>query len=330
MLDVNIKEMSFALDVVAEASELVQRVQSEMVSSSFTKDDRSPVTVADFASQALVAARLAAAFPDDSLVGEEDASALRTPAERDRLEKITRFVADYYPQAAPEKVAAWIDRGNAAPTGRFWTLDPIDGTKGFLRGEQYAVTLALIIDGQVRIGVLGCPNLLDGYLPDIGGPGSLLGTQQGQGTWIKPLSGSAAFERLHVSPQSIPQQAKLLRSYESGHTNTAQIDEFVQHIGIEVDPVRMDSQAKYALLAAGKGDLLLRLLSPSKSDYREKIWDQAAGSLIVQEAGGRITDLDGKALDFSTGRTLTANRGVIASNSLLHEIALTGLSNIQA
>lgn len=330
MLDINIKEMSFALDVVAEASELVQRVQSEMVSSSLTKDDRSPVTVADFTSQALVAARLEAAFPDDSLVGEEDASALRTPAERDKLENITRFVSDYYPHAAPEKVAAWIDRGNGAPSDRFWTLDPIDGTKGFLRGEQYAVALALIIDGQARIGVLGCPNLRDGYLPDIGGPGSLIGTQQGQGTWLKALSGAAAFERLHVSPQSIPQQARLLRSYESGHTNTDHIDEFVQHIGIEVDPVRMDSQAKYAVLAAGQGDLLLRLLSPSKPDYREKIWDQAAGSLIVQEAGGRITDLDGKALDFSTGRILAANRGVIASNSLLHEIALAGLRNIQA
>jgi len=330
MLDVNSKEMSFALDVVAEASELVQRVQSEMVSSTLTKDDRSPVTIADFASQALVAARLAAAFPDDSLVGEEDASALRTPAERDRLEQISRFVADYHPQAAPEKVAAWIDRGNAAPSGRFWTLDPIDGTKGFLRGEQYVVALALIIDGVARIGVLGCPNLRDGYMPYIGGPGSLLGAQQGKGTWLKPLSGSAVFKRLHVSQQGAPEQARLLRSYESGHTNTDQIDEFVQYIGIEADPVRMDSQAKYAVLAAGQGDLLLRLLSPSKPNYQEKIWDQAAGSLIVQEAGGRITDLDGKALDFSAGRTLAANRGVIASNSLLHEIALAGLRKIEA
>ena len=330
MLDVNIEEMSFALDVVAQASELVQRVQSEMVSSTLTKVDRSPVTIADFASQALVAARLEAAFPYDSLVGEEDASALRTPAERDRLEQITHFVSDYYPKAAPEKVATWIDRGNAAPSDRFWTLDPIDGTKGFLRGEQYAVALALIIDGQVRIGVLGCPNLRDGYLPDIGGPGSLLGAQQGHGTWLKPLTGAPTFERLHVSQRSAPQHVRLLRSYESGHTNTDQIDEFVQYVGIEADPVRMDSQAKYAVLAAGQGDLLLRLLSPSKPDYREKIWDQAAGSLIVQEAEGRITDLDGKALDFSKGRTLAANRGVTVSNSILHEIALAGLRNIQA
>lgn len=40
-----------------------------------------------------------------------------------------------------------------------WTIDPIDGTKGFLRGEQYAVCLALIVDAQVKVGVIGCPNL---------------------------------------------------------------------------------------------------------------------------------------------------------------------------
>ena len=43
--------------------------------------------------------------------------------------------------------------------GRYWTLDPIDGTKGFLRGDQYAVALGLIDDGEVILGVLGCPNL---------------------------------------------------------------------------------------------------------------------------------------------------------------------------
>ena len=55
----------------------------------------------------------------------------------------------------------------------------------------------------------------------------------------------------------------------------------------------MDSQAKYAVLAAGGGDVNLRLLSPSRPDYREKIWDQAAGSIVVEEAGGRVSDLNG-------------------------------------
>ena len=124
--------------------------------------------------------------------------------------------------------------------------------------------------------------------------------------------------------------SRLLRSFESGHTNVSQIDSFTQALGIQVEPVRMDSQAKYAVLAAGKGDLLLRLLSPSKPDYREKIWDQAAGSLVLEEAGGRITDLDGKPLDFESGRRLTHNRGILASNRALHDLALLALRDIQA
>jgi 3'(2'), 5'-bisphosphate nucleotidase len=92
----------------------------------------------------------------------------------------------------------------------------------------------------------------------------------------------------------------------------------------------LDSQAKYMLLAAGQGELYLRLLSPKQPDYREKIWDQAAGSLIIEEAGGQVTDLAGQPLDFIAGRTLANNRGILASNRLLHSAALAALIAITA
>jgi 3'(2'), 5'-bisphosphate nucleotidase len=139
-----------------------------------------------------------------------------------------------------------------------------------------------------------------------------------------------SFERLNVSRRSDPSEARLMRSFESGHTNVSQIDLFAQALGIQAEPVRMDSQAKYAVLAAGKGDLLLRLISASKPDYKEKIWDQAAGSLVVEEAGGRITDLNGQPLDFTAGRTLARNRGILASNDQLHEAALGALKAVGA
>jgi 3'(2'), 5'-bisphosphate nucleotidase len=209
-------------------------------------------------------------------------------------------------------------------------LDPIDGTKGFLRHDQYAIALALVIDGQVQVGVLGCPNLRHACQPEMGGPGSLVVAARGQGAWTTPLTGPQQFTRLAISPQADPGRARLLRSFESGHTNVSQIDIFAQQLGIRAEPVRMDSQAKYAVLAAGQGDLLLRLLSPSQPDYREKIWDQAAGSLVLQEAGGMITDLDGKPLDFTTGRSLLHNRGILASNQTLHPAALQALRAIGA
>ena len=62
-----------------------------------------------------------------------------------------------------------------------WTLDPIDGTKGFLRGEQYAVCLALLVDAKVQVGIMGCPNLpLDASKPD-GPKGCLFIAVRGHG-----------------------------------------------------------------------------------------------------------------------------------------------------
>jgi len=328
MLNLDNPEIRFALEAVRRASQLVQTVQAELVSPAFTKDDRSPVTVADFASQALVAHLLDETFPDDPLVGEEDSRKLRQ--ESSTLEQVTGFVRRFIPEATPEAVCAWIDHGSAAPARRFWTLDPIDGTKGFLRSDQYAVALALVIDGAVQLGVLGCPKLSDAHRPDYDGPGSLVAAARGQGTWTSPLDGEQHWQRLCTSGLDNTSQARLLRSFESGHTNVGQIDEFVQLLGIQAEPVRMDSQAKYAVLAAGHGELLVRLLSPSQPDYREKIWDQAAGSLVIQEAGGSITDLDGRPLDFTTGRTLEHNRGVLASNGRLHATALAAMKRIGA
>jgi 3'(2'), 5'-bisphosphate nucleotidase len=246
------------------------------------------------------------------------------------LEEVTQYVSRFLPQSTADDICRWIDYGASAPASRFWVLDPIDGTKGFLRSDQYAVALALVVDGQVQLGLLGCPNLADAYRPDLEGPGSLIIAARGQGTWTTPLAEPGSFERLRVSQRSFPPDARLLRSFESGHTNVSQIDLFAQAMGIQAEPVRMDSQAKYAVLASGKGELLLRLLSPAKPDYREKIWDQAAGSIVVEEAGGMITDLHGKLLDFTVGRTLAHNRGILASNTLLHTAALDALRAIEA
>jgi 3'(2'), 5'-bisphosphate nucleotidase len=330
MLNTNNPELEFAISAVRQTSLLVKQVQAEMVTAALTKDDRSPVTVADFAAQALVGYLLEQTFPKDAMIGEEDSSDLQTPEEHKTLEMITTFLGQYAPGATPKSVCQWIDRGLAQTADRYWTLDPIDGTKGFLRGDQYAVALALVIDGVVKVGVLGCPNLVDGHKPEIDGPGSLLVAARNNGTWVTTIKGESAFKKVSVSSLANPEEARLLRSFESGHTNVNQIDVFADKLGIEADPVRMDSQAKYAVLAAGHGELYLRLLSPSRPNYREKIWDQAAGSIVIEEAGGKVTDLYGKPLDFTQGRTLAKNHGICGTNGILHEVALKTLEQIGA
>ncbi len=261
-------------------------------------------------------------------MAEEEAGILSQPGGEVLLEAITHFVARFAPEARPEQVCAWIDQGRAAPGQRFWTLDPIDGTKGYLRGDQYAVALALVVGGAVQIGVLGCPNLSDAYRPDVDGVGSLVIAARGQGAWTTSLATPGLFERLQVSQRSDPALGRILRSYEEAHTNVGQLDRLAHLLEVKAEPVRMDSQAKYSVLAAGKGDVLLRLLSPEKPDYCEKIWDHAAGSIIVEEAGGMVSDLAGKPLDFRSGRTLVHNRGVLATNGRLHAAFLEALKKV--
>ncbi len=314
-------EAQFAIDAVREASVLARRIQREMVTGALTKDDRSPVTVADFAVQALIARRLAEQLPGSSLIGEEQSDALRLEEGIATLDQITDFVRAAIPDATPEEVCNLIDRGSGEPPKTFWTLDPIDGTKGFLRREQYGVALALVHNCKVELGVLGCPELSGG---------TIYAAVRGQGTWFQPLDESVSWQRLSVSMRNTSDNARILRSVEKSHTNLDEIGQLAVKLGTQAPPIGMDSQAKYAVLAAGGGEVLLRLLSPSRLDYREKIWDQAAGSIVIEEAGGRITDLDGKSLDFSLGRTLAKNRGILATNGHLHEAVLKTLREIGA
>jgi len=324
--------MSLVVAVLRESAGLARRVQQDMAVINLTKSDLSPVTVADFAIQALAAKRLRDVFPDAALVAEENADRLRDPENAAMLDVIVGYVAALIPGANRDKICAWIDSGADASGERFWTLDPIDGTKGYRRGDQYAVALALLEEGRVTLGGLACPGLDANCMPAPGGCGALAIAQRGAGAWRAPLNDAdAPYARMRVSDCAAPVKARLLRSFEAGHTNVDQIEGIAAHLGISHDKMaRMDSQAKYAALAAGHGELLFRLLSPSRPDYRECIWDHAAGAIILEEAGGCVTDLNGKPFDFTRGRKLTENIGLFASNGLLHDAGLEAIGRVTA
>ncbi len=314
-------EACFAAVAARQAGLLVRRIQRDLAADAFAKSDRSPVTVADFAAQAVVAAMLGEAFPGEALVAEETATALRSSAHAAVAAKVAEYVRTVRPGVDDEAVLGWIDRGAAPAKGRFWVLDPIDGTKGFLRGGQYAVAFALVEGGKVQVGVLACPELALEGAPS----GCLAVAVRGSGAWLGALDAPTTWQRLRVSTEANPARARVLRSFEDAHTNGAQIEAVMRALGSTAEPVRMDSQAKYAVLAAGGAEVYLRLPTADRPDYREKIWDQAAGALVVQEAGGTVTDLEGRPLDFSRGRRLEANRGVVATNGVLHAAVLNAL-----
>lgn len=145
------REQAVAIEAVREAARLCRAVASEISPDILPKRDKSPVTVADFGSQALICRTLAEAFPHDPVIAEEDAVELRGPENAAILSQVLRHVLAVRSETADaasmiinlEQVCRWIDHGGGSRhSERFWTLDPIDGTKGFLRGEQYAVALA--------------------------------------------------------------------------------------------------------------------------------------------------------------------------------------------
>jgi 3'(2'), 5'-bisphosphate nucleotidase len=149
-----------------------------------------------------------------------------------------------------------------------WTLDPIDGTKGFLRGGQYAVCLALIIDAQVELGVIGCPNLpVDPSNPN-GARGCLFVAVRGQGSQQLTLSGSNPIS-LSI-PATTPSTLSFLESVESAHSSHSFNSRVSKLLLVQKPPIRMDSQAKYCCLARGEGGAYLRM--PTGVGYREKIW----------------------------------------------------------
>lgn len=316
------RELATAIAAVRQAAAVCQRVQAEISPESLAKKDKSPVTVADYSSQALICRELERTFPDDPVIAEEDSADLRTPNNAEFLERVQAQIERQEIHANADQICEWIDRGNTKDfCKRFWTLDPIDGTKGFLRGEQYAISLALLVDGAVVVAALACPNL-----PFGDGKGAVYSAVKGQGAKAVALSGKSASVGIHVSPRTRAADARFCESVESEHSSHSESEEVARRVGTTALPVRMDSQAKYALVASGEAEVYLRL--PTRADYREKIWDHAGGVLVALEAGGQVTDVTGKPLDFTHGRELTVNRGVVVTNGQVHLPILKTLADI--
>jgi len=314
------KEIQFARDVVAESCTLTRAVQDDVVANAdaHTKGDRSPVTLADLSVQAVIGHRLTEHFPSDAFLAEETSGPLQeSPAMADKVLALTRRSL---PDLDSDALAAAIDRGNhpGGSEGRHWVLDPVDGTKGFLRGQQYAIALALVENGRVVVGALGCPNL-----PDPGergnGSGWIFHASVDAGAWGGPADGGDVAPAV-VDEITDSSQAIVCESVEAAHAAHSVQAGIARRLGIAVEPYRIDSQCKYAVLARGEASIYLRL--PRDESYREKVWDHAAGAIVIEEAGGRVSDLDGNALDFSKGRRLATGRGIIATNGILHDQVL--------
>ncbi|CAO3633871.1 unnamed protein product [Mucor fragilis] len=330
-MSVYAKERNVAIQAVLTASKVCQSVFQHLVANeTLTKNDKSPVTVADFSAQAIVNTYLKDHFPEDPIVGEEDSKDLQGDEGKPLREKVfslTNGVLSDNEKLSEQQILDAIDRGNyiGGAKGRHWALDPIDGTKGFLRGGQYAVCLALIVDGIVQLGVVGCPNLPVDHKHPEGERGSLFIAVRGQGAFQRTFTNETE-SPIRFADISSTEEATFCESVEAAHSSHSDATEIAQLLGITREPVRMDSQAKYCSISRGDADIYLRL--PTSKAYVEKIWDHASGNVLVTEAGGKVTDIHGQPLDFSIGRTLEKNKGVIASKANIHGRVLEAVQKV--
>lgn len=314
-------ERRAAIEAVTAAATLCAGVQGRLVAGdTLTKGDDSPVTVADFAAQAVVSATLTDRLGGIDLVGEEDAGDLDANGSlRDGVVELVRSHRTGPVDA--RAVADWIAVGSADGTSRrWWTLDPIDGTKGFLRGDQYAIALALIDDGSVVLGVLGCPNLANAD----GSRGAIF-VADGAGCSVRQNT-SDRWSPVSVASPARVSDSRLCESVESGHSDHDHSARISRLLGLTAEPVRIDSQCKYGAVARGDASIYLRL--PTRADYREKVWDHAAGKYAVEMAGGRVTDVVGARLDFGQGRRLEHNLGVVATDGRFHDEVLAAVAEV--
>ncbi|PNY24507.1 3'(2'),5'-bisphosphate nucleotidase [Tolypocladium capitatum] len=325
------RERHIAEAAVHRAAKLTKRVLSAV--SHVSKHDASPVTVADFAAQALITSVLRAAFPQDgAFVGEEDADVLRRDAGlRESVHGL--FAAAQADggdaRASVEEMLDLIDlggRGTGGSRGRLWVMDPVDGTAAFLRGEQYAVSLALVAEGREVVGVVAYPNL---RLDDAGriressvdtqGLGIMLSAIAGRGASIISLPSLSsplipqALPRLEAPPRLA--DAHIVDCALNAPRSRAAVQQLAARLGAPFPGTDVwSSHVRYAALVVGGGDLLVRMPAAKSC-----VWDHAGAQLIYAEVGGRVTDLDGKAVDFGAGRYLSNNRGLLAAQTDIHE-----------
>ena len=240
---------------------------------------------------AIVAARAAGAliraiYATDYTVDYKSQDSPVTVADQDANRKIHEILQDAFP------TYGWLSEETADSPARLscqrvWVVDPMDGTKEFIHKiPEFAVSIALIEEGRPVLGVVYNP------LQD-----RLFWAVRGQGAWCEE-------QRLRVSPTERLAEATILSSRsETKRGEWADLASFFR-------PRPTGSAAyKLALIASGEADATFTLVPKNE-------WDVCAGTLLVEEAGGTVTHLNGQPLVFNQPQTLL--QGLVASNGLLH------------
>jgi len=261
-------ELQVARRLAREAAALVRRFAAQPPAVKY-KDAGEPVTDADLAANALIVSGLAQEFPADAILSEE------LPDDGVRL-------------------------GRA----RVWMVDPIDGTRDFIRGEAgYVVMIGLCLDGRPALGVVAHPS-----------SGAIWSGVVGEGAWLDRADGIR--RPVRTSALAEPRGVRIVVSKSR---RSPRIDAFRRALGV-TDEMSVGSVGlKVALVCQGDRDLYLY---PGE---QTKLWDTCGPEAILTAAGGRMSDMDGRPLDYGKA-DLNNREGVVASNGPLHDHVIQALA----
>ena len=228
-------------DIAREAGAAIMTVYGREDFSVQVKADDSPLTAADAAAHALISQRLKALTPELPLLSEED-------------------VAGF---------------GGPDAAGRYWLVDPLDGTKEFIkRNGEFTVNIALIEQGRPLLGVVYAPVLETMYA-----------AAQGVGAFKQ--TGDGGRTAIRVAEHHTGEIWKVVGSRShAGDTLPAVLQRLGEH-----ELISMGSSLKFCLVAEGSADVYPRLGPTS-------LWDTAAAQCVVEQAGGKVVQLSGEPLGY--------------------------------
>ncbi|MEL6178570.1 MAG: 3'(2'),5'-bisphosphate nucleotidase CysQ [Myxococcota bacterium] len=267
-VDVVLQAARDAARAVMEVHDAVGEGNSDLLGVIQKDNDRGPVTEADRRANVVLVNALREAFPDDAILSEESVDDKR------------RLEAD-----------------------RYWCIDPLDGTKEFIRRNgEFAVMVALVerSSGRPVVGVVAEP-----------ATGCLTWAVKGHGTWLEASPGSAPV-RLQVSNHADPDEIRIIVS--RSHPDD-ELKSFMTYLGTSNVTPCGSVGVKIGRIAQEKADLYVNF------GGRTCFWDTCAPELLLIEAGGRFTKVDGELLDYRLKET-TNHAVLVASNGACHDRAL--------